>query len=69
MTTFSQFDMSHFESCIACGRGRDGSDAYYCDVCLDNGAPEMMLNDAPFFTADEMSEIQAEIAVTASRVA
>ena len=48
-----------FESCIACGRGRGGTDAYYCEVCLDNGAPEMVLNDSPFFTSDEIQEMEA----------
>ena len=69
MTTFSQFDTPEFDSCIACGRGRGGADAYYCEVCLDNGAPEMVLNDSPFFTTDEMREIEAEIALGVRRVA
>ena len=68
MTTFSQFDMTEFDSCIACGRGRGGADAYFCEVCLDNGAPELILNDSPFFTTEEMREMDAERALTACRV-
>ena len=58
-----------FDNCIACGRGRGGADRYFCEVCLDNGAPEMVLNDSPFFTTDEMREIEAEIALGVRRVA
>jgi len=69
MTTFSQFDITDFDPCIACGRGRGGADAHFCEVCLDNGRPEMVLNDSPFFTTDEMREIEAEIALGVHRVA
>ncbi len=58
-----------FDNCIACGRGRGGADRFFCEVCLDNGAPEELLNDCPFFSSDDMLNSEIELALRSSRQA
>ncbi|MHB8509771.1 MAG: hypothetical protein ACYDGR_14185 [Candidatus Dormibacteria bacterium] len=58
-----------FDNCIACGRGRGGADRFFCEVCVDNGAPEEVLDDFLFFASDERRNSEMELAIRSSRLA
>ena len=55
MTTTTTADLlpEDYDECIACGGARGGADRFFCEVCLEQGAPEELLKDSPFFRHDE----------------